>query len=111
MSALPVTKTVIAESFRQRLFGLMGRTSLPNGEVWIFPRCRSIHTGCMRMAIDVVFLDAEHRVLSVEKAVRPWRLLRGPKGTQSVLEAGVGWLNPQVGDLVSSLSCRTVCGG
>lgn len=100
MSAPSISKTVIADSFSRRLFGLMGRRYLPEGEVWIFPRCRSIHTGFMRMAIDVVFLDADQKVTGLEKDVRSWRILRGPPGTVSVLEAEAGWLEVETGELV-----------
>lgn len=103
MSESKIKRTILATSFTQRLFGLMGKRSLPVGDVWIFPRCRSIHTFFMRMAIDVVFLDAHHGVLGLEKGVRPWRIVRGPKGTVSVLEAGAGWLKAERGERLETL--------
>ena len=81
----------------------MGKTHLPGGEVWVFPHCRSIHTGWMRMAIDVAFLDRDNRVIEVQRNIPPWRILRGPVATCSVLEAGTGWLGLKAGDPVSTL--------
>jgi len=37
--------------------GLLGRTSLPDGEGMIITRCNSIHMFFMRFPIDVVFID------------------------------------------------------
>jgi Uncharacterized ACR, COG1430 len=40
----------------------------------MLPRCRSVHTFGMCFALDLVWLDAEGRVLAVEQEVRPWRV-------------------------------------
>ena len=37
------------------------------GSALLFPGCDSVHTAWMRMAIDVVFLDADGRVLAVRR--------------------------------------------
>lgn len=34
----------VARTFRQRLVGLLGRRTLPDGDGLLFPRCRAIHT-------------------------------------------------------------------
>ena len=34
--------------------------------------CNSIHMMFMRFAIDVVYIDREHRVLKCVKNIRPW---------------------------------------
>jgi uncharacterized membrane protein (UPF0127 family) len=49
----------------------------------------SVHTAFMRFAIDVVFLDREHRVLKVAAEVRPWRTA-ACRGARVVLELPAG---------------------
>jgi uncharacterized membrane protein (UPF0127 family) len=52
-------------------------------------RERSVHTFFMRFPIDVVFLDAEERVLRIDANVRAWRL-KACRGARSVLELAAG---------------------
>ncbi len=64
----------VAESFVERLTGLIGKRGLASGEGLFFPRCNSIHMWFMRFPIDVVFVDSQYRVTSVHSGLRPWRL-------------------------------------
>jgi uncharacterized membrane protein (UPF0127 family) len=80
---------VVAESFGLRLRGLLGRSSLPAGEGMLIRRESSVHTFFMRFAIDVVFLDADGRVLRVDANVGPWRL-KACRRARSVLELAAG---------------------
>ena len=79
----------VADSFWSRLRGLMGRTSLSPGEGLLFPRTNSIHTHFMRFPIDVVFRDADARVVAIARDLRSWRLARR-KGAADVLELPAG---------------------
>ncbi len=69
--------------------GLLGRSGLPEGEGMLFPRTGSVHTMFMRFPIDVVFLDAEMRVLSVREAVPAWRTVK-QRGAKATLELTAG---------------------
>lgn len=82
--------------------GLIVRPPLNEGEaLWLDP-CGSIHTFGMRYAIDVLFLDAELRVLRVAKNVRPWRMRLAPGRTRSVIELRAGAAaRVEVGDRLS----------
>jgi uncharacterized membrane protein (UPF0127 family) len=82
-------KCVVAENPFTRLRGLLGRRGLGTGEGLLLRPSPSIHTWFMRFAIDVVFLDAELRVLRVTQAVRPWRFA-GCRGARAVLELASG---------------------
>ncbi|GAC1533644.1 MAG: hypothetical protein NVS2B17_01600 [Candidatus Velthaea sp.] len=86
------TSVESAKSFFQRTIGLLGRSHVqPDEGLWI-EGCSAIHTIGMRAAIDVVFLDAEHRVLRTFQNVRPNVLaLRAPKA-RHVVELGSGAL-------------------
>jgi uncharacterized membrane protein (UPF0127 family) len=67
----------------------MGVGSLPPGTGLLLPRTSSVHTHFMRFPIDVVFLDSERRIVSITRAVRPWRFAKA-KGADSVLELAAG---------------------
>jgi uncharacterized membrane protein (UPF0127 family) len=72
-----------------RMRGLLGRSGLPESEGMLFPRTGSVHTMFMRFAIDVVFLDADMRVLSVREAVPAWRTVK-ERGAKTTLELAPG---------------------
>jgi uncharacterized protein len=79
----------VARSYWTRLCGLMLRRGLAETRLW-FPRCASVHTWLMLEQIDIVFLDAERRVVRLYAAARPWRVWMGGPGADSVLELGAG---------------------
>ena len=85
----PVCRCRVASSFAARFRGLMGAADLPAGQGMLFPRTSSVHTHFMRFPIDVVFLDAERRVVAIRLALRPWRMA-GAKPARSVLELRAG---------------------
>ncbi len=67
--------------------------------MWIVP-CEAVHTFFMKFTIDLVYLDRRHRVKSVVRAVRPWRL-SACLSAHSVLELPEGTIdrtNTQKGD-------------
>ena len=75
-----------------RMIGLLGRSSLPRGEGLLLAPAWSIHTWFMRFPIDVVFLDADGRVLRVFVGLPAWRLASGTRKARTVLEFGAGTL-------------------
>ena len=77
----------VAEDFRSRLRGLLGRDGI-DGVLLIRP-ARSVHTVGMRFPIDVAHLDAELCVLRV-MTMRPWRMGRPVPRAHAVLEAEAG---------------------
>lgn len=79
----------VAESFRDRLIGLIAERS-PDRRFLLIPRCASIHTAFMPTAIDVVWLDDAANVLAIVADAKPWRLFAGPRGTRSALELPAG---------------------
>ena len=68
--------------------GLMLRASLPPGHGMLFRPARGIHTQFMRFPIDLVFLDADDRVVKIREAMPPWRLDWTRAAT--VIEANAG---------------------
>ncbi len=69
-----------------RLRGLIGRRE---PRPLLLAPARSVHTCFMRFPIDVVFLDADLRVLRVARELPPWRLASA-RGARAVLELPAG---------------------
>jgi uncharacterized membrane protein (UPF0127 family) len=88
---------VLGESFLQRFMGLMGRSSMPEGEGLYLP-ANSIHMMFMRFPIDALFVskeDAEGRrsVVSLRSELPAWRGIVMPvRGAEGVVEMAAGTL-------------------
>jgi uncharacterized membrane protein (UPF0127 family) len=64
----------VAETSSTRRRGLLGRSSLPDGEgLWIVP-CESVHTVGMQFPIDVLYLSRDRRILKIRPAMAAWRI-------------------------------------
>jgi uncharacterized membrane protein (UPF0127 family) len=81
-----------AESFTARFVGLMGKTDFPVGAGLQIAPCNSIHTFFMRIPIDVLFLDAELKVVHAVPAMPAWRATKIVWAAKSVLELPAGVL-------------------
>lgn len=57
----------VANDFKTRLFGLMGKTNIDYGI--LFPKCNAIHTYFMKEEIDVVGLNEENQVIYIFREV------------------------------------------
>lgn len=75
----------VAKGVRLRLLGLAFLDRGEAGEGLLIPRCRFVHTFGMRFELDLVFLDADGRVVELRRAVPPGRLVRC-SGARAVLE-------------------------
>lgn len=91
----------LARSFWERGRGLLGCSGLDQGEgLLIYPEW-SIHTFFMRFPIDVIFVDADDRVVGLREAMPPNRPFAGVWGARYVIELPPGVLpasGTQVGD-------------
>lgn len=87
----------LGESFARRFMGLMGRSSLAEGEGLYLPTS-SIHMMFMRFAIDALFLsapavDGTRQVVGIREHLPPWRGLVLPvRGARAVVELPAGRL-------------------
>lgn len=77
----------IADTFRTRLFGLLGRRGI-DGALLLRP-ARSVHTIGMRFPIDVAFCDGDLRVLRV-RSLKPWRVAPPVRRACVIIEAERG---------------------
>lgn len=79
------TSVPVAKDFRTRLLGLSWRSRERAGPGLLIPHCSSVHTFGMRFPLDVYFLDAAGRVISVRRRVPPRRVL-WRRGAAAILE-------------------------
>ena len=63
----------VARTLFERIRGLVGTKSLPEGEGMLILRCNSIHTFFMSFPIDAAFLDRDGNVVKTVRNIRPWR--------------------------------------
>ena len=85
-----------AHTFGARLLGLMGRKKLAPQTALLLEPCPQIHTCFMRFNIDVVFLDAQNRVVAVAEQVKPWRMSKFYSAARRTLELPGGSLQGRV---------------
>jgi hypothetical protein len=87
---LIAAEIIEANSFSDKLFGLITRRKLKDGEGFLIKSCSSIHTFWMRYSIDVVFLDKKNQVLAIYTDLKPFRATRFIKNACCVLELPSG---------------------
>jgi uncharacterized membrane protein (UPF0127 family) len=75
----------IAATRRSRLLGLALLARHRAGEGLLIPHRRSVHTFGMRFRLDLIFLEADGRVLTLRRAVPPGRIARC-RAASAVLE-------------------------
>jgi len=83
----------LADTFFKRMKGLLGRTSLPQGEGLIIKPCISVHTFGMKFAIDAVFFDSSHKAVAVLRGLVPSRATRFYTSAAGVIELPSGTLD------------------
>ncbi len=82
-------------SWRERARGLISRPPPPDGAAVLLVPCRGVHTWFMRYPIDVVFLDAESRIVRVVANLAPGRAASGGRRAAAVLELPSGRIDPR----------------
>jgi uncharacterized membrane protein (UPF0127 family) len=79
----------IADSPWSRLKGLLGMEKLRPGNGLLLRPANMVHTWFMRFAIDVVFVDADMKIVGITHGAGPWRLT-GRRGARAVIELPAG---------------------
>lgn len=85
-------KPFFAVRFSDRLRGMIGRKFYNCGfDAMVFKNCNCIHTMFMGQRIDVIFLDAENKVVGLRENLACWLFcVRCPKAVTTIeLPAGV----------------------
>lgn len=63
-----------ADTFLQRLRGLLFTDSLPAHTGLLLENCNSIHMFGMRYALDIVFVDKRFRICKLVSHLKPWHM-------------------------------------
>lgn len=84
-----IARVEIADKPLRRMKGLLGRTSLAPNEGMLFRPAGAIHMFFMKIPLDVVFCDADLRVVKVVRDLQPWKTA-GAKDARVTIELGVG---------------------
>lgn len=112
---IPLAQSVqIAENFFSRLQGLIGTAELSEGNALLILPCSSIHTWFMKYPIDVIFLDAENRIIKIMERVPPNRFGPLVRGARAALELPAGVCSSTgtgVGDIIQYNSWRVMESG
>ena len=100
VGARVIASATVAETRVQRMRGLIGARE---GEfAFVLPKCRWVHSVGMRYPIDVGYLDADSRLVRVQR-LEPMRMSLPVPGARTVVEARAGsfarW-GLQLGDVV-----------
>ena len=85
-------RACLADNFYKRAKGLMFRRGWDGFDGLLLSPCGSIHTFCMRMKIDVCFLDAEQKIMKALASLGPWRSAHGGRESRATLELPAGTL-------------------
>jgi uncharacterized protein len=98
---------MVADSFFKRLRGLMFTKELPEQNALLIKPCNEIHTFNMRYSIDVLYIDANNKILAVNEAMKPGKIGKRVKNAVSVVElpcSKIKNLNVKSGDVVEFIS-------
>lgn len=85
-----VTGGRVANNPWTRLRGLIGVRMLAEGDGLAIVPCNGVHCLFMSIAIDVVYVSADHRVVDIDPHMAPWTIGRVRRGVRYVLELPAG---------------------
>ncbi len=80
------TQVRVAKNPILRAVGWIGRMKIDAQEALLLPNCNAIHTIGMRRRIDVLFLDAEFRIVDIVRDVAPMRPLIAHRAARHTIE-------------------------
>ncbi len=80
----------LASTFLQRLRGLWGERFFLPGKGLLLKPCKAVHSWFVPFPFDVVFLDAELRVVAVVEALPPFRCTGVVWEAEAALELPAG---------------------
>jgi len=92
-----------ADTFWQRLKGLLGTRVLPIGHGLIIKPCSSVHTFGMNYPIDVLFVDNNHCIIKIVDNMLPSKMSMA-SGSKYVVELPAGTAHKAacyVGDILA----------
>lgn len=106
------TDIEVADTFRTRLVGLLGRRGLAPGEGLLLRPSSGVHTFAMRFPIDVVGLDSRQRIVALQSNLHPWRISKVSWRIRAVLELPPGTIDRcglRLGDQLCANFTKSIC--
>ena len=79
-----------ADNFFTRFKGLMFVKGIDDNYALHITPCNQIHMLNMRFALDVIYLDKDNRIVTVDENVQPGRICKTVKQSKSVIEMKAG---------------------
>jgi uncharacterized membrane protein (UPF0127 family) len=77
---------IYADSFGQRLIGLIPKKDFPANSAFWISRCNSVHTLFMSYPIDCIFLNKQMQIVQIITNLKPWRITGIYFSATSVIE-------------------------
>src|SRR3954462_7326827 len=93
----------VAATWWSRGRGLLGTSTLPQGEGLLISPCNSIHSFFMQYPFDAIFINKQGTIVHLIRAMKPSRLSRIVFSAHSVLELTAGTIEAtgtQIGDKI-----------
>ncbi|HOZ54336.1 MAG TPA: DUF192 domain-containing protein [Bacilli bacterium] len=81
---------IVANTFLKRFIGFMFKKNANFG--LLFNNCNILHTFFMRFNIDVIAIDKNNNILMKYYNIKPFHIIKGPKGTYSMYEFPNGYI-------------------
>ena len=75
-----------ADNFFTRFKGLMFVKGIDDNYALHITPCNQIHMLNMRFALDVIYLDKDNRIVSVDENVQPGKICKTVRNAKSVIE-------------------------
>ena len=83
-----------AESFFQRLTGMLTRKFSESLDGIVFPDCDAVHTFGMRFALDIIFVDRNNNsIVSIFRNVKPWKVAAAGRRNCLAVELPAGFID------------------
>ncbi|MBM7572614.1 DUF192 domain-containing protein [Aquibacillus albus] len=79
-----------ADTFWERLIGLMFTKALDSGSGLLIKPCQSIHTFFMNYAIDILYLNEKNEIVAMDEALQPGKIGKRQKRSVAVIELPEG---------------------
>ena len=86
----------VANTFMERLKGLMFDKEMKGMDGLLINNCNSIHTFFMNYSIDALFLDSNNKIVKIIKNLAPWRITGIYFKANKVLEIKGGQTPPEI---------------
>jgi uncharacterized membrane protein (UPF0127 family) len=86
---MEITKVIMADDFKKRIKGLIGKKELSDQEGLLLCGCKQIHTMFMKYPINAYFMNKVYEVIAIEKNIQPWSKSEYYKDSYFVLETNI----------------------